>query len=102
MAPSLLPVLRSRLQGELLALVLGAPEREWTIGDLAGAVGQAYPSVATELRRLGSRRRDRDPYDRSLAIGTGQHRTAHTSSRWLAWCCCPSGCRWWSRRSSAG
>lgn len=54
MAPSLLPVLRSRLQGELLALMLGVPEREWTISDLAGAAGQPYASVATELRRLAA------------------------------------------------
>ena len=54
MAPSLLPVLRSRLQGELLALVLGTPEREWTISDLAEAARQPYASVATELRRLAA------------------------------------------------
>lgn len=51
-ASPLLPVFRSRLQGELLALIMGEPEREWTIEQLAQRVGQPYQTVANEIRRL--------------------------------------------------
>lgn len=51
-APPLLPVFRSRLQGELLALTLVDPGREWTIEELAERAGEPYPTVATEVRRL--------------------------------------------------
>lgn len=51
-APPLLPVFRSRLQGDLLALMLGDPEREWTIDELATATGRPYQTVSNELRRL--------------------------------------------------
>ncbi|MGH3299022.1 MAG: hypothetical protein ACRDP7_45245, partial [Trebonia sp.] len=47
-APPLLPVFRSCLQGELLALVLGAPAAEWTAedgGDLHGVVPAAVPRL---------------------------------------------------------
>jgi predicted nucleotidyltransferase len=48
----LLPVFRSRLQGEVLALLLGEPSREWTIEQLATQVSQPYQTVANEIRRL--------------------------------------------------
>ena len=51
-APALLPVFRSRLQGELLALVLGAADVEWTVEELARRTGQPYQTVANEVRRL--------------------------------------------------
>ena len=51
-APALLPVFRSRLQGELLALVLADPGVEWTVGELAKRTGQPYQTVANEVRRL--------------------------------------------------
>lgn len=51
-APPLLPIFRSRLQGELLALVLGDPARSWTIDELAERTGQPYQTIATEIRRL--------------------------------------------------
>lgn len=51
-APALLPVFRSRLQGELLALVLGDPGVEWTVDELARRTGQPYQTVANEVRRL--------------------------------------------------
>lgn len=51
-APALLPVFRSRLQGEVLALVLGAADVEWTIEELARRTGQPYQTVANEVRRL--------------------------------------------------
>jgi len=51
-APPLLPIFRSRLQGELLALVLADPSRQWTINELATRTTEPYPTVATEVRRL--------------------------------------------------
>jgi hypothetical protein len=51
-APPLLPVFRSRLQGEILALVLGDPAVEWTAEDLARRTGHPRHTVANELRRL--------------------------------------------------
>ena len=51
-APPLLPVFRSRLQGDILALVLGDPSTEWTAEDLARRTGGLRHSIAGELRRL--------------------------------------------------
>ena len=51
-APPLLPIFRSRLQGELLALVLVDPTRSWTIDELSDRTGHPYQTVATEVRRL--------------------------------------------------
>lgn len=51
-APPLLPVFRSRLQGEILALVLGDPDAEWTAEDLSQRTGHPRHTVANELRRL--------------------------------------------------
>lgn len=51
-APALLPVFRSQLQGELLALVLADPNTEWTVDDLAERTGHPYQTVASEVRRL--------------------------------------------------
>lgn len=50
-APPLLPVFRSQLQGELLALVLCSAD-EWTAGELARRTGHPRHSVANEIRRL--------------------------------------------------
>src|SRR4051794_17446633 len=50
--PALLPVFRSRLVGDLLALMLTDPERRWTAGELASRTSAAYPTVTRELRRL--------------------------------------------------
>ena len=51
-APALLPVFRSRLQGEVLALVLADPGVEWTVDDLATRTGEPYQTVGSEVRRL--------------------------------------------------
>lgn len=51
-APALLPVFRSRLQGVLLATLLGQPDREWTLEELAQVGGQPYQTVSGEVRRL--------------------------------------------------
>lgn len=53
-APPLLPVFRSRLQGEILALTLPDPDREWTVDELAERTGEPYQTVAAEVRRLQS------------------------------------------------
>ncbi|MGW5720581.1 ArsR family transcriptional regulator [Amycolatopsis sp. NPDC003865] len=51
-SPSLLPLLRSRLQGELLALVLLHPEREYSITELAESFGVSATTVLREAERL--------------------------------------------------
>jgi len=49
--PPLLPLLRSRLQAEVLTLVLLDPDREWTMTDLASRVGSAVSSIQREVVR---------------------------------------------------
>ncbi|MGH9013623.1 MAG: ArsR family transcriptional regulator [Acidimicrobiia bacterium] len=51
--PPLLPVFRSRLVGDLLALILLDPSKRWTAEELADRTGAPYPTVTKELRRLG-------------------------------------------------
>ena len=51
-SPTLLPILRSRLQGELLALVLLHPEREYTLTELAVEFGVSATTVFREVVRL--------------------------------------------------
>jgi len=51
-ASPLLPVFRSRLQGDVLAVLFGSPDQEWTIEQLATRVDQPYQTVANEVRRL--------------------------------------------------
>jgi hypothetical protein len=48
----LLPVFRSRLVGDLLALVLGNAERSWTLDELADRLRAPYQTVTAEVRRL--------------------------------------------------
>jgi DNA-binding Lrp family transcriptional regulator len=50
--PSLLPLLRSQLQGELLALVLLHPEQEFSLTELAGELGASHTAVLREVNRL--------------------------------------------------
>lgn len=50
-APSLLPILRSRQQGEILALLLGDPDLELSLTDIAGRTGAPHPSVHREIQR---------------------------------------------------
>ncbi len=51
-SPSLLPLLRSRTQGELLALVLLHPDREYSITELAEACGVTTTAALREVERL--------------------------------------------------
>lgn len=50
-APSLLPVLRSQQQGEILALLLGDPGLELSLSDIAERTGAPHPSVYREIQR---------------------------------------------------
>lgn len=50
-APSLLPIFRSRQQAELLALLLGDPELELSLTDLARRTDTPHPSVHREIER---------------------------------------------------
>lgn len=50
-APSLLPILRSQQQGEILALLLGNPDLELSLTEIAARVGVPHPSVYREVQR---------------------------------------------------
>ena len=50
-APSLLPVLRSQQQGEILALLLGDPGLEVSLTEIARRTGAPHPSVHREVER---------------------------------------------------
>ena len=50
-APPLLPLLRSRLQAELLTLVLLSPGREWSLTELAARAGGSVSSAQREMVR---------------------------------------------------
>jgi DNA-binding Lrp family transcriptional regulator len=51
-SPSLLPLLCSPLQGDLLALVLLHPERELSLTELARELGVSHTAVLREVNRL--------------------------------------------------
>jgi DNA-binding transcriptional ArsR family regulator len=53
-APSLLPVLRSQQQGEILALLLGDPDLELSLTELSARTGAPHPSVHREIKRAES------------------------------------------------
>lgn len=53
-APPLLPLLRSRLEGELLAEILLHPDREYNATELATRYGASLPTVVRELDRLAA------------------------------------------------
>jgi DNA-binding transcriptional ArsR family regulator len=50
-APSLLPILRSQQQGEILALLLGDPELELSLAEIAERTRTPHPSVYREIQR---------------------------------------------------
>ena len=50
-APALLPILRSQQQGEILALLLGEPDLELSLTEIAARVGAPHPSVYREVQR---------------------------------------------------
>jgi DNA-binding transcriptional ArsR family regulator len=49
--PSLLPILRSQQQGEILALLLGDPDLELSLTEIAVRTGTPHPSVYREIQR---------------------------------------------------
>jgi DNA-binding transcriptional ArsR family regulator len=49
--PSLLPILRSQQQGEVLALLLGDPDLELSLTEIAARTGTPHPSVHREIQR---------------------------------------------------
>jgi predicted nucleotidyltransferase len=49
--PPLLPLLRSRLQADLLTLILLTPGREWSLTELASRVGGSVSSAQREVSR---------------------------------------------------
>ncbi|WP_251149762.1 MarR family transcriptional regulator [Cellulosimicrobium sp. Marseille-Q4280] len=51
-SPLLLPLLRSRTQGEILAHILLAPDREQSISEIAESVDTSAPTVTREVSRL--------------------------------------------------
>lgn len=50
-APLLLPILRSQQQGEILALLLGDPDLELSLTEIAARTGAPHPSVYREIQR---------------------------------------------------
>ena len=50
-APALLPILRSQQQGEILALLLGDPDLELRLTEIAVRTGAPHPSVYREIQR---------------------------------------------------
>lgn len=50
-APSLLPILRSQQQGEILALLLGDPDLELSLTEISERTGAPHPSVYREIER---------------------------------------------------
>ena len=79
-SPPLLPLLRSALQAEILALILLNPEQEWSLTDLASRVGTAVSTAQREVSRAEGRRRRGVPAGREHTSGAraavAHHRTA--------------------------
>lgn len=53
-APALLPLLRSRVQGDLLAQLYLHPDREYSLTEIAHAIGASVKAVHVEASRLVS------------------------------------------------
>ena len=51
-SPTLLPLLRSRSQGDILAAIVLEPDRERSLTELAEEVGTSVPTVTREVDRL--------------------------------------------------
>jgi DNA-binding transcriptional ArsR family regulator len=51
-SPELLPLLRSQIQGDLLALILLHPQREYTLSELASEFSVSVTTVLREVDRL--------------------------------------------------
>ncbi|MFJ5292461.1 HTH domain-containing protein [Streptomyces sp. NPDC088348] len=53
-APLLLPMLRSRTQGELLAMLYLHPEQEYSLSELAAQLNVSVATISREADRLGA------------------------------------------------
>lgn len=51
-SPTLLPLLRSGVQGDIIAWIMLHPERSSSLTDIATAVGTSVPTVMREVNRL--------------------------------------------------
>jgi DNA-binding transcriptional ArsR family regulator len=51
-APVLLPLLRSRAQGDIIAWIVLHPEHEYSLAEIGRAVGLSGPTVMREVDRL--------------------------------------------------
>jgi DNA-binding transcriptional ArsR family regulator len=78
-APALLPIFRSRQQVELLALLLGDPELQVSLSELADRLGTPYPSVHREIERA-----EAAGLVRSRKVGNTRLVRANTASPYFA------------------
>jgi DNA-binding transcriptional ArsR family regulator len=78
-APSLLPILRSQQQGEILALLLGDPDRELSLTEISQLTGAPHPSVYREVQRA-----ERAGLVMSRKVGNTRLVRADTSSPYYA------------------
>lgn len=74
-SPSLLPVLRSRQQGDILALLLGDPDLELSLTEISNRTGAPHPSVYREIERA-----ERSGLVTSRKVGNTRLVRANTSS----------------------
>jgi DNA-binding transcriptional ArsR family regulator len=77
--PSLLPILRSQQQGEILALLLGDPNLELSLTEIATRTGAPHPSVYREIERA-----EQAGLVTSRKIGNTRLVQANTSSPYYA------------------
>jgi DNA-binding transcriptional ArsR family regulator len=77
--PSLLPILRSQQQGELLALLLGDPDLELSLTEIAARTGIPHPSVHREIQRA-----EQAGLVTSRKIGSARLVRANTASPYYA------------------
>jgi len=73
--PSLLPILRSQQQGVILALLLGDPDLELSLTEIANRTGAPHPSVYREIQRA-----EQAGLVTSRKIGNTRLVRAHTAS----------------------
>jgi predicted nucleotidyltransferase len=77
--PPLIPILRSRVQAELLAFVLGDPTGEWSLTELADALGSSAATVGREVERAAQA-----GLVRVAEVGRTKLVSAETSSEYFA------------------
>lgn len=78
-APTLLPILRSQQQAEILALLLGDPELELSLTEIAARTGAPHPSVHREIERA-----ERAGLVRTRRVGSARLVRANTASPYFA------------------